>query len=111
MKVPVAEAPEGLKELVNQFFDDYEVYVSEEVQMEGDPTSFEEAMRNAHSSKWLETMKDEMKLMKTNGDLEENVYMAQPKGFVVEGKECIGCRLKKSIYGLKQASRQSLIVQ
>ena len=41
-----------------------------------------------------------------NGDLEENVYMAQPKGFVVEGKECIGCCLKKSIYGLKQASRQ-----
>ena len=41
-----------------------------------------------------------------NGDLEENVYMAQPKGFVMEGKERLGCRLKKSIYGLKQASRQ-----
>jgi hypothetical protein len=26
---------------------DYEVYVSEEIQMEGDPTSFEEAMRSA----------------------------------------------------------------
>ena len=31
--------------------------------------------------------------------------MAQPKGFVVEGKERMGCRLKKSIYGLKQASK------
>jgi hypothetical protein len=31
--------------------DDYEVYVSEEIQMEGDPASFEEAMRSAHSSK------------------------------------------------------------
>ena len=41
-----------------------------------------------------------------NRDLEKNVYMAQPKGFVMEGKERMGCRLKKSIHGLKQASRQ-----
>ena len=47
--------------------DDYEVYECEEFQMEGDPISFEEAMRSAHSSKWLEAMEDEMKLMKTNG--------------------------------------------
>ena len=32
--------------------------------------------------------------------------MAQPKGFVIKEKERMGCRLKKSIYGLKQASRQ-----
>jgi hypothetical protein len=38
-------------------------------------------------------------------DLEERVYMKQPKGFIMEGKEDMGCRLKKSIYGLKQASR------
>ena len=52
--------------------EDYEVYECEEFQMEGDPTSFEEAMRSAHSSKWLEAMEDEMKSMKTNGvwDLE-----------------------------------------
>ena len=41
--------------------DDYEVYECEEVQMEDDPTSFEEAMRSSHSSKWLEAMEDEMK--------------------------------------------------
>ena len=45
---------------------DYEVYECEKFQMEGDPTSFEEAMRSAHSSKWLEAMGDEMKSMKTN---------------------------------------------
>ena len=66
MNVPVAEAPEGLKELVNQFSDDYEVYVSEEVQMESDPTSFEEAMRNVYSSKWQEAMEAEMNSMNTN---------------------------------------------
>jgi hypothetical protein len=46
--------------------DDYEVYVSEKIQMEGDPTTFEEAMRSAHSSKWLEAMEDEMRSMSTN---------------------------------------------
>jgi hypothetical protein len=53
--------------------DDYVVYVSEKIQMEGDTTSFEEAMRSAHSSKWLEAMKDEMRFMSTNKvwDLEE----------------------------------------
>jgi hypothetical protein len=34
--------------------------------MEGDPTSFEEAMRSAHSSKWLEVMKDAMRSMSIN---------------------------------------------
>jgi hypothetical protein len=45
---------------------DYEVYVSEEIQMEGDHTSFEEAMRSAHSSKWLDAMGDEMRSMSVN---------------------------------------------
>jgi hypothetical protein len=41
--------------------------------MEGDPTSFEEAMSSAHSSKWLEAMEDEMGSISTNNvwDLEE----------------------------------------
>ena len=67
MKVPVAEAPEGLKELENQFFSyDYEVYVSEEIQMEGDPISFKESMRSVYSSKWQETMEVEINSMNTN---------------------------------------------
>jgi hypothetical protein len=193
--VPNVEAPRRSQRARRSAIpDDYEVYHSEEFQMEGDPTSFEEAMRSDHSSKWLEAMEDEMKSMSANkvwdleiipngaktvgykwvyktkldsqgnierykarlvakgftqregidynetfspvsckdsfriimtlvahydlelhqmdvkiaflnGDLKENVYMAQPKGFVMEGKERMGCYLKISIYGLKQASR------
>ena len=54
----------------------------------------------------LELHQMDVKTAFLNGYLDENVYMTQPIGFVVEGKERIGCRLKKSIYRLKQASRQ-----
>jgi hypothetical protein len=62
-------------------FDDYEVYVSEEIQMEGD---FEEAIRSVCSSKWLEAMEDEMSYMSTNRvwDLEE----------IRKGAKIVGCK-------------------
>ena len=40
-----------------------------------------------------------------NGKLEEEVFMKQPEGFVVKGQEHLVCRLKKSLYGLKQSPR------
>jgi len=41
-----------------------------------------------------------------NGNLYEDVYMKQPDGFLEPGKEHLVCKLNRSIYGLKQASRQ-----
>lgn len=38
-----------------------------------------------------------------NGDLKENVFMSQPKGFVVKRHEHKVCKLVKSLYGFKQA--------
>ena len=40
-----------------------------------------------------------------NADLVEDVFMSQPTSFEVVGKENIVCKLQKSIYGLKRASR------
>lgn len=40
-----------------------------------------------------------------NSDLSEEVYMKQPEGYT-EGSAELVCKLQKSIYGLKQASRQ-----
>ena len=41
-----------------------------------------------------------------HGDLDEEIYFQQPKGFEVKGKEDHVCLLKKSLYGLKQSPRQ-----
>ncbi|KAK8690580.1 hypothetical protein V6N13_074112 [Hibiscus sabdariffa] len=40
-----------------------------------------------------------------NGKLEEDVYMTQPEGFVTPENARKVCKLQRSIYGLKQASR------
>ena len=40
-----------------------------------------------------------------NGSLEETIYMVQLEGFIAKGQEKKVCKLQKSIYGLKQASR------
>ena len=40
-----------------------------------------------------------------NGDLKEEIYMQQPPGCIQSGTEMLVCKLKKSLYGLKQSPR------
>jgi len=53
----------------------------------------------------LEVDQMDVKTTFLHGDLEEEIYMKKPDGFLVEGKEDHVCRLGKCLYGLKQASR------
>lgn len=47
----------------------------------------------------------DVKIMFLNIDIDETIYMMQPKYFVSRDPKNMICKLKKSIYGIKQASR------
>ena len=53
----------------------------------------------------LELIKLDVKTTLLYGDLKEEMYMEQPKGFVVPDQQHLVCRLRKSLYGLKKAPR------
>ncbi|PHT60935.1 Agamous-like MADS-box protein AGL62 [Capsicum annuum] len=54
----------------------------------------------------LEIHQIDVKTTFLNGELEEEIYMEQPEGCVVPGKENKVCRLLKTLYGLKKAPKQ-----
>ena len=43
-----------------------------------------------------------------NGDLEENIYISVPEGLSFDHNRDKVCKLRKSLYGLKQSPRQSI---
>ncbi|KAJ9566889.1 hypothetical protein OSB04_002855 [Centaurea solstitialis] len=53
----------------------------------------------------LEVEQMDVKMVFLHGDLDKEIYIEQPEGFQVKGKEDYLCRLQKSLYGLKQAPR------
>jgi hypothetical protein len=77
--------------------DDYEIYTSEEIHMEGDPTSYEEAMRSPDSSKWREAMEDEMMSMSAN-----QVWKLEE---ILKGAKTVGC---KWVYKIKRDSKGTI---
>ncbi|KAG8480232.1 hypothetical protein CXB51_024818 [Gossypium anomalum] len=54
----------------------------------------------------LELEQLDVKTAFLHGELEEDIYMQQPEGFIVSEKEDYICLLRKSLYGLKQSPRQ-----
>ena len=56
-------------------------------------------------SRKIKVYQMDVKLAFLNGELEEEVYIEQPEGFLLSDKEDYVCRLKKALYGLKKAPR------
>ncbi|RVW13581.1 Retrovirus-related Pol polyprotein from transposon TNT 1-94 [Vitis vinifera] len=54
----------------------------------------------------LELHQMDVKTAFLNGNIDETIYMVQPENFESNESKQLVCRLKRSIYGLKQASRQ-----
>ena len=55
---------------------------------------------------YLELYQFDVKTTFLNGKLDEEIHMDKPLGFELKGQERKVCKIKRSIYGLKQASRQ-----
>ncbi|KAL0418922.1 UNVERIFIED_CONTAM: Retrovirus-related Pol polyprotein from transposon TNT 1-94 [Sesamum radiatum] len=108
---------------VKDFGSDFVTYNIEDY-----PVTFKDAMACSEAKQWKETVKTRLTTIRVlialalvynlpihqidvktaflYGELEEEIYMDQPEGFVANGNEHKVCKLVKSLYGLKQAPKQ-----
>ena len=56
-------------------------------------------------SKRIKVYQMDVKSTFMNGELEEEVYIEQPQGFILSKHKDFVCILKKALYGLKQAPK------
>ncbi|KAK3038265.1 hypothetical protein RJ639_029853 [Escallonia herrerae] len=75
--------------------------------------TFDESSMLAKKKELIDAGKDygareklDVKIVFLHGELEEQIFMRQPEGFMIQDKEDHVCLLKKSLYGLKQSPRQ-----
>ncbi|KAE8721016.1 hypothetical protein F3Y22_tig00017599pilonHSYRG00003 [Hibiscus syriacus] len=75
--------------------------------------TFHDAVTSQENDKWMAAMVEEMDSLNHNCTWElvhlpeeEQIYMQQLEGFIQLGNEHLVCRLKKSLYGLKQSPIQ-----
>ena len=54
----------------------------------------------------LELEQLDVKTTFLHGDLDEEIFMEQPEGFIQNRNKRFVCKLRKSLYGLRQSSRQ-----
>jgi Reverse transcriptase (RNA-dependent DNA polymerase) len=54
----------------------------------------------------LELEQLDVKTVFLHDDFDEQIYIKQPEGFKITGKEYYVCLLKKSLYGFNQSPRQ-----
>ena len=57
------------------------------------------------ASQNLELIQLDVKTAFLNGEIDEEIYISQPQGYIIQGREEEVCKLNKALYGIRQASR------
>ncbi|KAK8635004.1 hypothetical protein V6N13_022882 [Hibiscus sabdariffa] len=95
----LVEPPEGIKPIGCKWV------FKKKIDMDGNVQTYKGRLVAKAAFHDYEIWQMDVKTAFLNGKLEEDVYMTQPEGFVAPEDARKVCKLQRSIYGLKQASR------